>query len=349
MDNLNKIPVLITGGGAPGAAGIIRCARQSNRYTLIAGDVRPVTVGRFLADDYVTLPLPTAENFIGTVLGLCSEKNIRIILPLVTKELPVFAQHQAMLASKGIRVIVSPVEALQIANNKGGLYDHFRGQDFIPDYYRCSTWPGLLKAVNALDYPVNPVCFKPCLSNGSRGFRILDESKDRFDLLFNHKPDSSYSTLKDLEGVLSENEFPELLVTRYLAGAEFSVDALCVNGNAMAILPRKRNRMVGGISVEGEFVEEQNLINYTRLIISRLGLHGPVGLQFRAGENGRFYLLEINPRVQGTISASLGAGINLVELALEFACNGSLPQELPSIRWGTKFIRYWDEVFFYET
>jgi carbamoyl-phosphate synthase large subunit len=345
MDNVNKIPVLITGGGAPGAAGIIHCARKSGNYKLIAADVRPFTVGRFLADDNLILPLPSAPDFISTILDACTQKGIRIILPLVTKELSLFAQHKEILAEAGVKVIISSTGSLLIANNKGLLYDQFSSEPFIPTYQRCSTWMQVKEAVYALGYPEQPVCFKPCMSNGSRGFRILDEQKNKFDLLFNLKPNNSYTTFREVESLLSVCTFPELLVSEYLPGQEYSVDAFCVDGDALVILPRKRLRMIAGISVEGEFVEEQVLMHYTRIISKKLGLHGPVGLQFKTDIHGNFQLLEINPRVQGTIAASLGAGINLVELALDYAASGFLPV-LPVIKWGTKFIRYWDEVFY---
>jgi carbamoyl-phosphate synthase large subunit len=346
MDNLNKIPVLITGGGAPGAAGIIRCARMCNRYTLVVADKRPFTVGRFLADDYFTLPLPSDKGFIDSIADACHKKSINIILPLVTKELPVFAQYKAMLANAGIAVIVSGLDSLNIANNKGLLYDYFRGQVFIPEYKRCTTWMQVKDAIYDLGYPEKPVCFKPCLGNGGRGFRILDEKKDRFDILFNQKPNISYTTFQEIEFILSDRLFPELLISEYLPGMEYSVDAFCVHGEAMVVLPRKRLRMIEGISVEGEFVEEAELMHYTRIISKKIGLHGPIGLQFKADLNGNYKLLEINPRVQGTIAASVGAGINLIELALDYTSRGYLPTPLPTVKWGAKFIRYWNEVFY---
>ena len=43
-----------------------------------------------------------------------------------------------------------------------------------------------------------PVVIKPAVGNGSRGIRILDESCNRYDLLFNHKPSSLFSNLNDV-------------------------------------------------------------------------------------------------------------------------------------------------------
>ena len=57
-------------------------------------------------------------------------------------------------------------------------------------------------------------------------------------------------------------------------------------------------------------------------------------------------MLEINPRVQGSIAAGLGAGINLPVLALKQELGLPIsPAEL-QVKWGTKFSRFWEEVFY---
>jgi len=57
-------------------------------------------------------------------------------------------------------------------------------------------------------------------------------------------------------------------------------------------------------------------------------------------------VLEINPRVQGTISAALGAGVNLPLLAVKQELGlPIMPYEL-FVKWGVRFSRYWEEVFY---
>lgn len=347
MDHLNKINVLVTGGGAPGAAGIIRCIRESEHYHIVAGDVKEDCVGKFLADDYVQLLPGDDRGFADAVLNICREKKISLVLPLVTKELFSFSAALETFAAEGVRILVSPPPALRTANNKGALYDFFGKESFIPAYKRCSTVKELEQAIGELGYPSRAVCFKPCLSNGSRGFRILDEHIDRFEHLFQQKPGNAYTTWNEVKEILKDKKIPELLVSEYLPGEEYSVDAVCTEGRLIAALPRKRSRMIGGISVEGEFEQNETLLTYTQTIVTALQLHGNIGLQFKKDSAGAFKLLEVNPRVQGTVSACLGAGLNVVLMALDYAAGKSIPSTAAgTIRWGTKFIRFWSEVFY---
>ncbi|MBK8143020.1 MAG: ATP-grasp domain-containing protein [Chitinophagaceae bacterium] len=77
-----------------------------------------------------------------------------------------------------------------------------------------------------------------------------------------------------------------------------------------------------------------------------LQLHSNIGIQVKQSANGEFFILEINPRVQGTIAAGLGAGINLPVLALKQALGLSIAADELTVKWGVKFTRYWEEVFY---
>ncbi|MFN2439298.1 MAG: ATP-grasp domain-containing protein, partial [Chitinophagaceae bacterium] len=201
------------------------------------------------------------------------------------------------------------------------------------------------KTASALGYPKVPFCFKPVQSNGSRGFRIVDDTIDEHDLLFNYKPYNTFITYEQALGILSKKTFPQLLVTEYLRGDEYSVDCLTQHGEAKLIVPRLRKKMINGISVQGEFVKDENIIDYCKKIIEAIGLHGNIGIQVKKRNSGEPMLLEINPRVQGTIVAGLGAGINLPLLAIKQEMN--LPIEPVEMQpaWGTSFIRHWTEIY----
>src|SRR5207302_1619857 len=159
--------------------------------------------------------------------------------------------------------------------------------------------------------PDKRICFKPSVSNGSRGFRIIANDIDEHELLFKEKPNSGFISFGDAMRILSAKKFPELLMTEYLPGEEFSVDCLTRHGEAKLIVPRLRKKMINGITVEGDFVKEESIINYCSQIITELRLHGNIRIQVKRSAEGKFLILEINPRVQGAIVAGLGAGLNL--------------------------------------
>ena len=343
----SAINILMTSGGAPGAAGILACLQKESSFHITVADANPNAVGKWLVTDFETIPFAADPSFTDAVLSLCRKKNIHIVLSLVTRELIPLAQHSKEFELAGAKLPVSPAASLEIANNKSRLYEFLQWRGIaVPEFRVAETAEQFKTAVEELGYPAKPVCFKPSVSNGSRGFRIISEQMNELDLLFNHKPTSTYLRYDDAVRVLSSGLFPELLISEYLPGEEYSVDCLAQHGESVLIVPRLRKTMINGISVEGEFIKEDNLIDYCRQIIKELQLHGNIGIQVKRAAAGHFLILEINPRMQGTISAGLGAGINLPVLAVKQELGLPIsPAEL-LIKWGTKFSRHWKEVFY---
>jgi len=347
-----EINVLMTGAGAPGAAGVLKCLHSNPGIKIIAADANPNAVGRWLNGDptgrgFEKIPLAQEKNFIEQLLLVCERRNIHVVMPLVTKELIPLSQAKNKFEEKEIKVLVSNVDSLEIANNKSRLYQfmEWRGID-VPKYRVVENIEQFKLAFEELTGFQKRICFKPSVSNGSRGFRVISNDVDEHDLLFNEKPNSFYISFNDAVRILSSKPFPELLVAEYLPGEEYSVDCLAYHGDAKLILPRLRTKMINGISVEGEFVNDKEIIAYCSEIIKELGLHGNVGIQVKRSYAGKFLIVEINPRVQGTIVAGLGAGVNLPVLAIKQELGLPISDEERQVKWGTKFSRYWSEVYY---
>ncbi len=335
----------MTGAGAPGAAGIIKCLQQK-WINLTVADADNMAIGKFLNKDFVQIPKANEENFISALLSFCQKKNIQIILPLVTKELLLLAANKSFFEKAGIKVLVSSREAMEIANDKSACYKYLAQKNIaIPEFGIVNNINEFIKTATNLGYPAMPFCFKPSQSNGSRGFRIVDDAIDEWDQLFNQKPYNTFITYSNALKILSSKTFPQLLASEYLPGDEYSVDCLAQHGEAKLIVPRIRKKMINGISVQGEFLNDPLIINYCKKIIEAIELHGNIGIQVKKRNNGQPLLLEINPRVQGTIVAGLGAGINLPLLAIKQEMGLSIESTEMQPVWGTAFIRHWTEIY----
>jgi carbamoyl-phosphate synthase large subunit len=343
----STINILMTGAGAPGAAGIIKCLQQEARIQLTVADASENAVGKYLVNNFVQIPKGDDPSFVDAVLKACEEKQIHVILPLVTKELFPLSQHKHVFEAPGVKVLVSSEKAIGISNNKAACYQFLQQKGIaVPKHFVVKTAEKFIQAAQQLGHPQQPFCFKPSVSNGSRGFRIVSDAIDESDLLFNHKPFNTWITYPHALKILQSKPFPELLVSEYLPGDEYSVDCLANNGKAVLVVPRMRKKMINGISVEGEFVQNKEVINYCTQIIEAIGLHGNIGIQVRYSVDGKPLLLEINPRVQGTIVAALGAGVNLPLLAVKQELSLPITDDELVVAWGTKFSRHWTEVFY---
>jgi len=341
----SRITVFIpSGSGAPGFAGIAACLREDSRIRLISGDVKADAYGKMLSDAFYLMPLPTHESeYIQQLIKICEQEKVQVVLPITTKELEVLARYLHAFSEMGVRVMVSPEKDLAVANDKGVL--HRKAQDLgipVPDGGIVETAAAFKELSLSLFEKTDHLFFKPVRGNGSRGIgRVTrniqtQESIEKPDLI----PLSLNEWLMRLEEVFST----PLLLTEYLPGKEYSVDAFLWNNIEPLIIPRTRDKMVSGISVSGRFENNEKIIFWTKTLLKELNLIGPIGIQWKMDSSGEPRLLEINPRLQGTTSVLRHAGVNVPLLAIYNALE--MPVIWPkNILWGNSFTRHWQDVF----
>ena len=348
MGKLKDIKILITGAGAPGAPGIIKSLRKitERKIEIYGGDVNTGnSVGVGLLDKIFQIPFAESSDFIEKVLAICLNEKIDIIIPLVTRELFVFASNKNLFLKNGIAVSVSDPEPLITANNKYLLMKYCRGNNIpVPDFYLAKSMAEFKEAATLLGHPKEKICFKPPVSNGLRGFRIIEESQDRLFSLLNDKPNNVFIGFEEFMSICNSGSFfPELILMEYLPGNEYSVDVLVDNGKYISAIPRSRDHIKMGISFVGTVVEDKEIIAYSRKVVEGLKLHGNIGLQFKRDKNGIPKIIESNPRVQGTIVLCTAAGENMVYEAVKIGLGEKIA--MAEIKWGVKMIRFWDELF----
>ena len=337
--------VLLTGAGAPGASGIVRSLRRQDERTVrvVGVDADPSAYGFELVDAHDTVPHGDDEEYVPAMADLVDREGVDVVLPLTTAELQPLADGRDAIDAT---VMVSDRDALAVANDKGRLYQFLadRGFEAAPEFRRVADADAFREAVHALGYPDRPVCFKRPVASGMRGFRVLDERTDRLTQLLTEKPDTAVTTLDEVLPVLTSGEtFPELAVMEYLPGEEYSVDALAMGDSVGPVVPRTRSRTRAGITFEGTVEHREDLIEEAGAICRELGLSYNVNLQFREAADGTPKIIEINPRVSGTIVMCVGAGANLPYLGVKHAL-GEQPEQV-DVAWGTEMVRYWQELF----
>jgi len=343
---MKKINIILTGAGGAGGPGIIKSLkRASPNFFIIGLDNNQNSIAPAIVDKFYQVPLGNDKKYVPKLLEIVKKEKVKVILPLNTRELLNLASHIDDFEKVGVRVNISPLESLKIANNKYLLNELCKkiGVPY-PKTILVKSFSAFKKAVLKSGHPKNPVCIKSPVSNGQRGFRIIDDSKDQLDLFLNQKPTQIVVSFKQIKEILKKAKpFPELMVTEYLPGEEYTVDILAQKGKALVIIPRLREEIKMGVSFRAKTVRNPRIIQYSALIVKALKLHGIVGLQFKKDKKGIPKTLEANPRLQGTNIISVASGVNLPYLAVKMLLGEKF--KIPKVKWGVKMIRYWNEIF----
>jgi len=291
----DKLRILVTGVGAPGTAGTIHCLRNNpdgQEVHLIGTDMLDDVVGRFFTDEFHVVP----HGGRGDYRAAIDKIDYDAIVVQTTAECEV-------------------LDPLKRAANDKGWVNHYADECDIPcPEYKIVRHAELCGAVHQMGYPGKRVVIKPPVGHGSRGLRILAADPNISGDFFDKKLDCAECTLEGLRrqllGISTDALF---LVSEYLPGPEYSVDAFIGERGAIAI-PRERVEMRSGISWVTRVIHHPKMSAWTIELGRILGLTGVFGMQFKENAGGVPCVIECNPRVQGTMVASWYAGINIIWL-----------------------------------
>lgn len=291
-------------------------------------------------DAFHQIPSPEDESYIEKFNDICTKESIDVVIPQTTREIAKLSKTFSQVKSN---VAVSNASAIEKANNKYELARLCRKIGIpTPESHIVESVEELQKAAGELNYPENPVVVKPPVSFGSRGFRVLREGTtwdtDRF---LHEKPNATEVSLGELVSILTRGKlmFPRLMVSEYLPGDEYTVDAF-VGKKVSVAIPRLRKEIVNGISFRTTLEFRTDIMNYTLKAAKELGLSYAFGFQFKLDSIGVPKVLECNPRVQGTMVASVFSGVNVIWMAVREAI-GSPIESVPKNLAESEFYRYW--------
>lgn len=343
----DPITILITAGGAPQSPTLIRHLRNNGEreVRIVAVDMDGEASGRFLADTFYQIPPAGAPDYEQELFDILRRENPDCFLNVSGTDVPFIARLKPEIEALGIAVCVSDPEPLDTANNKFSLYRTVRdiSDDLVPEFESADTLESFVKTASAMGYPDRELCFKPHVSKGSRGFRILSEKFDRRDQLLNQKPVSRYMTLDEFVAIFQDSgPFPQLLLMEVVVGEECDVMTIGYQGQALLTTVKSRESHRWGVIDKGELIERPDLVEKTERIIAGIPLSYNISLQFIDGR-----LIEINPRTSTFIySDDFNEPWIAVKLAMGLMDADGVKAFRSRIPIGRRMVRHMDQIFY---
>jgi carbamoyl-phosphate synthase large subunit len=343
-----EIKIAITAGGAPQSATLIRHLKHNKDCTpvhITSLDMNHEVCGNFMADSFHKIPAAGSPGYRDKILEIIQIEKPDAFLNSCGADVPYIAKMKNEIEALGTKVLVSDAKMIELADNKYRLFTKLQNIPGIevPEFYSPSNLKEFVEIAEKMGYPERDLCFKPHVSKGSRGFRILTNRFDRRDLLLNYKPTALYMTLEEfVELFTNADEFPQLILMEVVSGEECDVMTIGHNGEALLTTVKSRESHRWGIIDRGELVDRPELVRSTSKIIEQIPLDYNISIQFIAGK-----IIEINPRTSTFIYTE---EFNEPWLAVKLALDLISPMEVKAyqnkIPYGTRMLRYMDQIFF---
>lgn len=185
------------------------------------------------------------------------------------------------------RVVSSPLPTCRTTRSKSETYRLLDGVVPVPRLFASA------EDVAADDYPV---FVKPDRGQGSQDTHLVRNRK-RLHLLLQERDD--------------------YIVLEHLPGEEFTVDCFSDRDRGLLFCAgRRRTRIKSGIAMSSVTVEDPAFAEFARAIATRLTLHGAWFFQVKRDREGCLRLMEIAPRIAGTMALHRVQGVNFPLLSL---------------------------------
>jgi len=233
------------------------------------------------------LPFVNDKSFLDELKKIIRNKNIDLIIPAHDD----VAYKLSELENKiNANVIGQNYNINKIVRFKDKTYSYFEKILPVPSYKEDPE--------NTNNYPL---FVKPKKGQGSNNSFKLDNIDD-------------YNSFK------KSYNYEDFVIMEYLNGDEFTIDCFSINGKLKYMGARSRDKTINGISVRSSFINDEKLNqefkNYAETISEELNMDGVWFYQMKYDINGDLRLLEIGPRVSGTMMLNRARGINFVELSI---------------------------------
>jgi carbamoyl-phosphate synthase large subunit len=226
-------------------------------------------------------------------MEFCVTHQVRLLIPTIDTELPVYAAASERFVEIGVTVCISDPAVIQICCNKVATHEWLEANGF-PTVRQTDLHSALL---HASDWPL-PLIAKPYNGSASIGVRRIQTSLELC--------------------ALAQNS-DGCIVQDVAAGREFTINVYVDrSGECICALPHWRMEVRAGEVSKGITVKDRRLMDLGRAVAEALpGAYGPLNIQCFMDDIGTIRIIEMNARFGGGYPLAHRAGGRFTDWLLD--------------------------------
>jgi carbamoylphosphate synthase large subunit len=279
-----KYNVLVFPGGTEIGLEIYKSLRHCKEVQLFSAASHVSNHAPYVFKNHFVIPSIFDPSWIDDLNKVIIENKIDFVFPAFDDVIIALTENTEKIKT---RIVCSPVDTCIITRSK--LQTYILLQDIIPV-------PILYRRIeNVQTYPI---FLKPDKGQGSHGIQFIENRTQ-------------------LRPFLKDIRSSKLIAMEYLPGEEYTIDCFSDRGKGLLFCSgRQRLRTKNGISMNSKTVQEDVFMDYAKAISSRLTFYGAWFFQVKKNKQGIFKLMEIAPRIAGTMALHRVKGINFPLLSI---------------------------------
>ena len=256
---------------------------------IFGADITKTAPALAYCDDIKIVKPMRDPGYIDSLLTICKEEKITIVIPTIDTDLLVLSQNKSKFEEIGVKVLISAPDKIQICRDKNNT------SQFFVD---CGLHAPM---------PVND------WKKYDSGFPAFIKPKDGSSSIDAYKVNNS----KELETYAGQID--DYIVQPFIDGTEYTIDAFCdFDGEPIFITPRQRVQVRAGEVLKTQIDLDETAIEETKKLCEQFKPCGPATIQFiKQKETNVNYYIEINPRFGGGAPLSMKAGAKSAEALLK--------------------------------
>jgi predicted ATP-grasp superfamily ATP-dependent carboligase len=309
----NKRSILVTDGLWRKSLAVVRALSNAG-VNVGLGErtwMAPALFSRHVNNRYIYPSLEkNQEAFLDWITAIAKTNKYDAIITPEEETSLFIAQHFSEI-SPYIRIPLASYKTLSFVRNKFKLLAHAHKIGIpCPKTILCNTFDDACKEIKSVSLPV---VLKPVISSGGHGIRYI------FDIDTFNRQSQIIST-----------EYDSFLMQEYIPGTEYyGVSVIYNDHNQMrsAFVHKKLRQfpITGGVSTCAVSVKYPELIEIAEKVLTSISWYGSANVEFKIDQRDNTpKLMEINPRLWGSLQLTVASGINVPYLLYQLAMKGDI-------------------------
>ena len=301
---MRKYNVLVTGVGAIIGYGLINSLRKSKYDVHIIGmDIYDDAYGQHICDEFIQAVPAAQEDYPEFLRRIIAEYQIDLVMFGTEQEIHRLVNEEERMGEDYKKLVINRKDIVAMSNDKWNTYEFQikHGIEAIPTYIE-GDYDTLAKKLGV------PFLLKPRKSYASKGIEKIHNIEE-------------FEFYKKRVG-------EQFMVQEIVGDAEHEYTAAVFgygDGNSTRPIILKRKLSQEGSTVKAKVIEDRYLEEHIQKLVKILKPIGPTNFQYRYG-NGKYLLLETNPRISSSTSLRTAFGYNEAEMCIEYFVEGQRPE-----------------------